>query len=234
MGKRLRQQRRGKGTTVFTRPSWRFKAKVKLIAANQPMKGEIVDIINDPARSAPLMVVRYENGSVAYLPAFYGAMVGQQVGYLQEPAPGSVMMLKDIPEGTDIYNIEIRPGDGGKLVRAAGSSAKVVSREADKVIVRLPSKEFKALHPNCRAIVGVIAGAGRKDKPIIKAGKKFHMMKARNKYWPKVSAVKMNAREHPFGGKRKRTGRIPKTVSRHAPPGRKVGSIAAKRTGVRK
>ncbi|MEM0350819.1 MAG: 50S ribosomal protein L2, partial [Archaeoglobaceae archaeon] len=147
-----------------------------------------------------------------------------------EIAPGNTTYLKNIPEGTPICNIEKIPGDGGKFVRASGTFALVVSREEDKVIVQMPSGELKAFHPLCRATIGVVAGGGRVDKPFVKAGKKYHKMKSKAAKWPRVRGVAMCAVYHPFGGgKHQHVGR-PKTVSRNAPPGRKVGSIAARRT----
>jgi large subunit ribosomal protein L2 len=148
--------------------------------------------------------------------------------------PGNTTYLKNIPEGTPICNIEAQPGDGGRFARASGTFALVVSREEDKVLVQMPSGKLKWLHPNCRATIGVVACGGRTDKPFVKAGKKYHKMKSKAAKWPRVRGVAMNAVDHPFGGgKHQHVGR-PKTVSRNAPPGRKVGSIAARRTGVRR
>ncbi|HEC96438.1 MAG TPA: 50S ribosomal protein L2, partial [Euryarchaeota archaeon] len=97
-----------------------------------------------------------------------------------------------------------------------------------------PSGEIKGFHYMCRAAIGVVAGGGRVDKPWVKAGKKYHAMKSRATKWPKVRGVVMNAVSHPFGGgSHPHVGR-PTTTSRNAPPGRKVGHIAARRTGVRK
>ena len=86
----------------------------------------------------------------------------------------------------------------------------------------------------CRATIGVVAGGGRKEKPFVKAGKKYHAMKAKAIKWPRVRGVAMNAVDHPFGGGRHQHTGKPTTVSRRMPPGRKVGHIAARRTGVRK
>ena len=89
------------------------------------------------------------------------------------------------------------------------------------------------LDPDCRAIVGRIANAGRKEKPFYKAGNKYHLIRARGRYWPMNAAVAMNAYEHKFGGKRRSTQHKAKMSGRRAPPGSKVGSIAPKRTGAR-
>ena len=98
----------------------------------------------------------------------------------------------------------------------------------------LPSKKQKEFHPGCRASIGVVAGAGRKEKPFYKAGRKYHAMKAKNKYYPKTSAQSMNAVDHPFGNKRSSRKSKAKPAPRDAPPGRKVGMIRPRRTGRKK
>jgi large subunit ribosomal protein L2 len=103
----------------------------------------------------------------------------------------------------------------------------------NEVMVLLPSKKERRFHSECRATIGTIAGTGRLDKPILKAGKKHHMTKARGKLWPRTSAVKMNVIDHPFGsgrGKRIKS----KIAKRNAPPGRRVGLLRPSRTGKRK
>ena len=117
--------------------------------------------------------------------------------------------------------------------RAAGNAATIVSH-GKKTIVRLPSKAQKSFDNMCRATIGSVAGSGRGEKPIAKAGKNFYRNRARPKIWPKVRGVAMNAVDHPHGSGRKQTIGINSTVSRNAPPGRKVGHIAAKRTGAKR
>jgi large subunit ribosomal protein L2 len=103
-----------------------------------------------------------------------------------------------------------------------------------KAIVELPSGELKAFNPQCRATIGVVAGGGRKEKPFLKAGNRHYAAKAKGKKSMGVRGVAMNAVDHPHGGGNRQHPGRPTTVSRHAPPGRKVGSIAAKRTGKRR
>src|SRR3972149_7545508 len=88
----------------------------------------------------------------------------------------------------------------------------------------MPSKREREFHMNCRAIVGIIAGSGRLEKPFVKAGRKHHLQKSKGKLWPRTSAVKVNAVDHPFGSGR---GKNPKSkiAKRNAPPGRRVGQI---------
>ncbi|MBD3312092.1 50S ribosomal protein L2 [archaeon] len=236
MPRRVKQRRRGKGSTTYRAVSHRFKAVSSYktydeAEKNNQCKGEVLDLVHDPARSAPLMIVRFNEQTVA-LPAPLGVMKGQQVeaGVSAEVKPGNNLPLKSIPDGTVISNIELTPGDGGKLVRSAGGRAKIVSHDNNQVMVKLNSKAVKSLNSNCRATVGVIAGSGHKNKPLVKAGKNFHKRKAKGLKWPVVSGTSKQASEHPHGGKQHRK-RKSRTVSRHAPPGAKVGSFAAKRTG---
>lgn len=237
MTHRIKQRRRGKGGTVFRTPGFRYLGKVCFRSFDEIEKkdliiGKVIDILHDPGRTAPLVKIRYNDNTSVLLPAPNGIKVGDLVesGFNASVKTGHVLPLSKIPEGTQIFNIELRPGDGGKIVRSSGISATVITRESDKVIVQLPSKELKVFNPNCRAMIGVVAGAGRIEKPFIKAGKKWYEMRKRGKYWPVVRGVAMSAHSHPYGGKGSRTKKN-KTVSRRAPPGAKVGSIAAKKTG---
>ncbi len=235
MGKRLNQQRRGRGGSLWESPGFRYLGRLSL-GSLTPGKGVIVELKRDATHTAPLARIVFDNGEEILIPAFNGAYVGQVIYRgTGEVKPGNILPLDAIPEGTKVYMIELRPGDGGKLVRTAGGFAFILAREGGKVKIKLPSGATKLLDPRCRAVVGEIAGGGLKEKPILKAGKKWHIMHAKHRYWPRVSAASMNAVEHPFGGGRKHrhTGK-PETTSRNAPPGRKVGYIAARRTGRKK
>ncbi len=227
-----RSRRRGKSRIFQVNPG---EFKVKIIKNENPMTGRIVDLIDDPYRTAPIEKIKFEDGSISYLPAFNGAYVGMNVSYLNgSDSIGSIEKLKDIPIGSTVYNIELRPNDGGKLIRAGGETARIVEKSGGKVSVQLPSSKIVYLDENCRAVIGTIANAGRRDKPFYKAGNKYHAMKARGRYWPLTAAVAMNAYEHKFGGKRRSTQHKSKSVSRNAPPGAKVGSIAPRRTGMKR
>jgi large subunit ribosomal protein L2 len=162
-----------------------------------------------------------------------GMHVGQDIaaGHGAEIDVGNTSYIGSIPEGTKVYNIEMQPGDGGKMARAAGEAATVISHGKQTTTIRLPSKAQKKLDNMCRATIGSVAGSGRGEKPIAKAGKNFYRTRSRPKVWPKVRGVAMNAVDHPHGSGRKQTVGVQSTVSRNAPPGRKVGHIAAKRTG---
>ncbi len=147
---------------------------------------------------------------------------------------GNTLPLKEIPEGTPIYDIENRPGDGGRFVRSSGTYASLITHDANQAVVELPSGELKSFNPKCRASIGVVAGGGRKEKPFLKAGNRWHALNAKGKKMMTVRGVAMNAVDHPHGGGNRQHPGVPTTISRHASPGRKVGSIAAKRTGKRR
>jgi large subunit ribosomal protein L2 len=232
MGKRIISQARGHGSL-----SYRVRRKAFMHKIKYPMhdgEAEVLALIHSAGHTSPLMKIKI-SGEIFYNPAFNGALVGQKIMINSPDAKdGNILMLKEIPLAARVYNIENNPGDGGKFIRTSGSSAMVVKKhEHNKVSLLMPSKKEIILSGDCRATIGVIAGEGRKLKPFIKAGKMFYKMKARNKLWPRTSAVKMNAIDHPFGsGRGKRIK--PKIAKRNAPPGTRVGHIRPSRTGRRK
>jgi len=230
MGKRIISQARGHGSLSYQARKRAFIFKIKY-----PMgegEAEVISILHSAAHSAPLLKLKRKD-EVFYNPAFNGAVLGQKItiGNTQTPQEGNIMMLKDVPLGAHVYNIENNPGDGGKMVRAAGTKAIVFKRyDHNKVSLLMPNKKEILISGDCRVTLGTIAGEGRTLKPFIKAGVKFYKMKARNKLWPRTSAVKMNAIDHPFGsgrGKRIKS----KIAKRNAPPGARVGHIRPSRTG---
>ncbi|MFC6864672.1 50S ribosomal protein L2 [Halomicroarcula sp. GCM10025817] len=235
MGRRIQGQRRGRGSPTFRAPSHRYKADLahRKVEDGDVVAGTVVDIEHDPARSAPVAAVEFEDGDRRLVLAPEGVGVGDelQVGVSAEIAPGNTLPLAEIPEGVPVCNVEGSPGDGGKFARASGVNATLLTHDRNVAVVKLPSGEMKRLDPQCRATIGVVAGGGRTDKPMVKAGNKYHKMKARGTKWPNVRGVAMNAVDHPFGGGGRQHPGKPKSVSRNTPPGRKVGDIASKRTG---
>lgn len=139
-----------------------------------------------------------------------------------------------MPEGTVICNIEEKAGDRGSLARCSGNYGTVIGHNADegKTRIKLPSGAKKVLQSACRAAIGIVAGGGRIDKPILKAGRAYHKYKAKRNSWPKTRGVAMNPVDHPHGGGNHQHIGHASTVSRFAPPGQKVGLIAARRTGL--
>jgi len=235
MGSPIRGQRRGRGGSTFRAPSHRYKSEKhhKKTEDGDVVAGTVVDIEHDPGRSAPVAAVEFDDGERRLVLAPEGVAEGErlQVGISAEIKPGNTLPLAEIPEGVPICNVEANPGDGGKFARSSGVNADLVTHDRDAAVVKLPSGEVKRMDPDCRATIGVVAGGGRTEKPFVKAGKKHHHVRARGTVWPRVRGVAMNAVDHPFGGGGRQHPGKPKSISRNAPPGRKVGDISSRRTG---
>jgi len=234
MGKRLIQQRRGRTKGKFEAPSHRSRGEIKYAQDTGKHEGVVEDIIHDPGRTAPLASIRLDNDKKILTLAPEGIEIGDKIKFTDdksEVAVGNVLPIGKIPEGVPVYNIELSPGDGGKLVRAGGSNATVVSHDLKRTVVQLPSGQFKTLASSCRATIGILAGGGRKDKPFLKAGKKHIAYRLRGKQYPVVRGVAMNPVAHPHGGGSHQHVGKPSTIKRGASPGKKVGSVAAKKTG---
>lgn len=232
MGKRIIQQARGHGSSTYRvkRSAFKYRLKYPKEISNE---GTVVKLLNSGGHSAPLAKIKYKEGNF-YIPAHYKMFEGQKINFgSKEIEKGKIMKLKDIPVKTKFYCIESRPRDGGIFIKSAGNSAMISKIVGKNIFVIMPSKKEKKFNENCRAIIGVIAGAGKLEKPVIKAGKKYHIKKAKSKLWPRTSAVKMNAIDHPFGSGRAKNPKS-KIAKRNAPPGRKVGLLRPRRTGRKK
>jgi large subunit ribosomal protein L2 len=239
MGKRLIHQRRGKGTNRFEASQ---NGVVDLhyvpyspIQREGKVLGQVIDIVDDPTKTAVLALIQLEDNRQTYNVAAEGLSVGQKIemGKDAEVKIGNILPVKYIPEGAPVFNVEIRPGDGGKLVRGSGVFGLVVTKEANNVLIKLPSTKTIRVHPDARATIGSVSCGARVEKPYIKAGKKHHAMKAHKKRHSIVRGVAMNPNSHPFGGSQHHPGKS-KSTARSAPAGRKVGAIASSRTGRRK
>ena len=244
MGKRLVSQARGRGGPRYRSPGHRYKGKPQHHPFDEKEKegavyGIVKDIVHCPGHSAPLAAIEYETGERGYIIAPEGLKVNQRIasGVNAPIHPGNTLPLKNIPEGTEVYNIESSPGDNGKFIRTSGGFARIIGKVRDRILLKFPSKKQKEFHPECRATIGIIAGSGRKDKPFLKAGKRYYAMKARNKLYPITSGGAMNATDHPFGSGRGGPpygGKASSIAPANAPPGRNVGMIRARRTGRKK
>ncbi|HVO36875.1 MAG TPA: 50S ribosomal protein L2 [Candidatus Acidoferrum sp.] len=239
MGKRIRVQRRGRGGSTFQASTNKRVAPARYpltLAAKEGFdavtNGTIEELVHDPGRGTPLGLVRLENGEKYYTVVPEGLGRGQRVqfGGRATVEVGNVLPIGKIPEGTMICNIELRPGDGGKLAKSSGTYVTIVSHTPQGTMIKLPSGKAKYINDYCRATIGVISGAGRPDKPFLKAGAQFHMMKAKGHKYPRTSGRKMVAAVHPYGSS-KRSARKATTTSHGAPPGQKVGLIAARGAG---
>ena len=151
----------------------------------------------DPNRSANIALIQYEDGVKAYILAPNGLTVGTTLlsGEGADIKPGNAMEIAQIPVGTMIHNIELAPGKGGQLVRAAGNAAQLMAKEGEYAQVRLPSGEVRKIRMNCRATIGQVGNLEHENISIGKAGRKRHMG-----WRPTVRGVVMNPNDHPHGG----------------------------------
>ncbi len=237
MGHRITTQSRGKGGPTYRAPSHRYKAALRHVSSGEiTVHGKVEDIEHDPARHAPIALVRLENGSKVYMLITEGMGVGDSVAWGAEAdvRNGNTLPLGAIPTGTFICNIEAQPNDGGKFVRSGGVQAVVVDKSEGRVGVTMPSGKTKWFNDRCRATVGIVAGGGRGEKPFVKAGKKFHKMRNTASNWPRVRGVAMNVIDHPFGGGGHQHPGGPNSVARGTSPGLAVGHMAARKTGLSK
>lgn len=234
MGKRTLVRRRGKGGKQFQaiKRGKIVPAKYPNLQLTEQRFGSIVDIVHERGRDAPLAKIKFDK-EISYLPAPDGMEVGEkiQIGNNVDFKPNNILALESIPDGTLICNLERNIGDGGKLVKSAGSSAIVFSHTAQGVSVKLPSGKFATLNPKCKAMIGIVSGAGRMEKPFLKAGNKAKYMIAHGKLYPKVRGIAQAAVYHPHGGGRHQHVGRQSSVGRTTPPGRKVGNISPRKTG---
>lgn len=145
---------------------------------------------------------------------------------------GNVMPLASLPEGSIVCSVEEKAGDRGSLCRTSGNYATIIGHDSDgkKTRIRLPSGAKKTVASTSRAIIGIVAGGGRIDKPLLKAGRAHHKFKVKRNSWPKTRGVAMNPVDHPHGGGNHQHIGKASTVPRYAPPGQKAGLIAARRS----
>ena len=238
MGKRILVQRRGRGSPRFKSNRHRKRGPARYLPPSLEeregkMEGHIAGFLHESGRGVPLAHVVYEDGSETLLPAVEGTAVGDafQQGQDAVLSIGNVLPIGQIPEGAWICNVEQRPGDGGAMARSSGTHATVISHMEGRTSVQLSSKSVRVVPDNSRATIGVIAGGGRPDKPFLKAGKKRAYKRAKGHLHSQVRGVAMTKASHPHGGGAHQSPHRPTTVPRDAPPGAKVGLIAARRTG---
>ena len=161
------------------------------------MPATVIGIEYDPNRSANIALIEYEDGEKSYILAPIGLKDGDKVisGEKADIKPGNCMKIESIPVGTMIHNIELNPGQGGKLVRAAGQEAQLMAKEGKYAHVRLPSGEMRLIMAICRATIGTIGNADHENVKIGKAGRSRHMGLR-----PEVRGSVMNPNDHPHGG----------------------------------
>jgi large subunit ribosomal protein L2 len=172
--------------------------------------GKIAAIEYDPNRSARIALLHYRDGEKRYILAPLGLKVGDRVesGPNADIKTGNALPLSNIPLGTVIHNVELRPGEGGKLVRSAGGSAQLMAKEGEYAQVRMPSGEVRRILVVCRATIGQLGNLDHENEVIGKAGRQRHKGKR-----PAVRGIAMNPVDHPHGGgeARSTSGRPPTT-----------------------
>jgi len=245
MGRCIRAQRHG-GSLIFQSRGTHRVAPARFrtldyVEREGYVKGVVKDIVHDSGRGAPLAKVvfrdtyRYKQ-RVEYFVAVEGMHTGQFVyaGTKASLSVGNILPVNAMPEGTIVSNCEGKVGDRGSFARASGTSAVVIGHSDDfkKTRVRLPSGTRKTILGDCRAMVGVIAGGQRTDKPLLKAANSWFKAKGKRNNWPRVRGVAMNPVEHPHGGGNHQHIGHPSTVRRDVSRGKKAGLIAARRTGI--
>jgi len=197
MGKNLTQQARGRGSLTFrVRPS-AYRYRIGYPKLESKGKAQIIKLLNSPAHSSPLAKIKIKN-EIFFVPAANGLYEGQEIEIGDKAETGNILRLKDIPIGKTIFSIEKCPGKGGKFIRSSGGFATVLGKDKEDVEIQMGKRKVR-INENCRAVIGIIAGDGRLLKPLVKAGKKHHMMRAKGRKWHRTSAIKTNAVDHPFG-----------------------------------
>ena len=161
------------------------------------MEATVIGIEYDPNRSANIALIKYEDGTLNYIIAPQGLTDGDKVvsGVNADIKPGNCLPISNIPVGTLIHNIELNPGQGGKLVRVAGQSAQLMAKEGKYAHVRLPSGEMRLILARCRATIGVVGNSDHENVKLGKAGKTRHLG-----IRPTVRGSVMNPVDHPHGG----------------------------------
>ncbi|TAM57795.1 50S ribosomal protein L2 [bacterium] len=171
---------------------------------------KVAAIEYDPNRSARIALLHYLDGEKRYIIAPLGLKVGDRVesGEKADIKTGNALPLKFIPLGTVVHNVELRPGQGAKLVRSAGGAAQLMAKEGDYAQVRMPSGEVRLIHVSCRATIGQIGNVEHENVVVGKAGRQRHLGKR-----PAVRGIAMNPVDHPHGGgeARSTSGRPPTT-----------------------
>jgi large subunit ribosomal protein L2 len=178
--------------------------------AKDGVPAKVATVEYDPNRSCRIALLHYRDGEKRYILAPLGLRVGETVesGSGADIKIGNALPIRNIPVGTVIHNVELRPGEGGKLVRSAGVSAQLMAKEDEYSQVRMPSGEVRRIHINCRATIGQLGNVEHENQIIGKAGRSRHLGKR-----PSVRGIAMNPVDHPHGGgeARSTSGRPPTT-----------------------
>ncbi|KAJ9143586.1 60S ribosomal protein L2 [Coniochaeta hoffmannii] len=245
MGRVIRNQRKGAGGIFKSINRTRVGAaqfrNLDFSERHGYLRGIVKEIIHDPGRGAPLARVqfrdpyRYKLHTETFI-ANEGMYTGQFIyaGKNATLTVGNVLPLASVPEGTVVSNVEEKVGDRGALGRTSGNYVTVIGHNHDegKTRIKLPSGAKKVVPSGARGMIGIVAGGGRTDKPLLKASRAKHKFAVKRNSWPKTRGVAMNPVDHPHGGGNHQHIGKASTISRYAAQGQKAGLIAARRTGL--
>src|SRR5271156_5434563 len=205
--------RNNMGKLVIRHQGGGHKQKLRLIDFKRDkfgIPGTVATIEYDPNRSSRIALIHYADGEKRYIIQPIGLKVGQKImsGPEADILVGNALPLKNIPTGTIVHNIELRPGKGAQMARSAGTQAQLVSREGGTALLKLPSGETRRVSSDCMATVGVVGNSDHENQSLGKAGRKRWMGKS-----PHNRGVSMNPVDHPHGGGEGKTsgGRHPVT-----------------------
>jgi len=223
--------RNNKGRITSRHRGGGHKQKYRVIDFKRIKDGipaRVAGIEYDPNRNARIALLHYVDGEKSYIIAPDGISVDSRVesGPKADIKDGNCLPLRNIPAGTFVHAVELRPGGGAKMARSAGSSVQLMSKEGETALLRLPSGEMRTVPMDCRATVGIVGNAEAELTKLGKAGRSR---------WkgvrPQTRGVAMNPVDHPHGGGNHQAVHGPSSVARGTPPGAKVGNIAPSRTG---
>lgn len=200
VGKREKAGRNNRGIITMRRRGAGHKRLFRLVDFKRARPGvnAVVETIEyDPNRSANIALIRYVDGQRAYIIAPEGVKVGQTLVNKEDAAlePGNVLPIGKLPLNTFVHNIEIKPGKGAQIARAAGTQCEIVAREGDMVHVKLPSGEIRMISGDCKAVIGRVGNVDYNKIVSGAAGRSRWLGKR-----PKVRGVAMNPIDHPMGG----------------------------------
>ncbi len=209
-----RSARNAQGRVTVRHRGGGHKRRYRLVDFKRDKWGVPAKVVSqeyDPNRSSWIVLLHYADGEKRYMLSPFEVAIGDVVeaGEGAEPRPGNSMPLRRVPVGSTVHNVELTPGSGGKIARAAGTEVKVLSKEGNRAILRLPSGEMRQFHLDCVATIGSVSNPDHKNIHHGKAGRRRRLG-----FRPAVRGVAMNAADHPHGGGEGRSGegRAPKSV----------------------
>ncbi|ADM10881.1 60S ribosomal protein L8 [Encephalitozoon intestinalis ATCC 50506] len=213
------------------------KVKLGYPIIPQVEEGEVIDIVHERSRGAPVAIISFKEHD-SMVPASEGIYTGKKI-LIGDNAPvdvGNITKIKNVPEGMAVNSVETTYGSGGSISMVNGSYSLVVNhrKETNETVIKIPSGKKITVSSECRCIVGVVAGGGIHDKPLLKASVAHYKAKARGHVFPRVRGVAMNPVEHLHGGGNHQHIGKPSTVSKKdISQEQKIGLVGARRTGYR-